>query len=431
MRKNSRFQNLRLTEIQLLIVPALLVVVGMLMVILVPRQQAIWDAKDLWMAFVFIGLLVGAHLVLTFALPRSDQLLLPIISSLTAFGLVMAQRLDGTRPGTANIASKQVLWIGLGYVIFSITVLVLRNVMVLKRYKYTFLTAGLVVTAAAAVLAPEVNGARLAFNFGLFSFQPGELLKICLVVFLAAYLDDKRDLLQAPFRVLGLPFPPLPYLMPLVVMWGICIMLLVYQKDLGPAELFFGVFLIMLYVASGRGWYVIIGLLAFGLASYIAYQRFDHVQVRITGWLNPWPDGQGRTYQIVQGLYAFANGGILGDGIGYGTPYVIPEVHTDYVFAAIGEEMGLAGTLAIIALNMLLVYRCFHIALRASTGFYQYLAIGLAALLGLQSFIIIGGVTKLIPLTGLTLPFISYGGSSILVNFLIAALLVRISADSS
>ncbi len=423
-------KNLRLVEIQLLIVPALLVVIGMLMVILVPRQQVRWEARDLWMTFVFIGLLVVTHLVLTRFLPRSDQLILPLVSSLTAFGMVMAQRLESARTG--NIANKQVLWIALGYALFVFVVLALRNPMVLKRYKYTFLIIGLVLTAAAAVFGQEINGARLWFNFGgFFSFQPGELLKICLVIFMAGYLDDKRDLLQAPYRVLGIPLPPLPYLVPLVGMWSICLGLLVFQKDLGPAQLFFGVFLVMLYVASGRAWYVLVGLVAFGVASVVAYQLFDHVQGRVAAWTNPWPEGQGRAYQIVQALFGFAQGGVFGEGLGYGSPNSIPEVHTDYVFAAIGEEMGLAGTLGVVVLNLLLVYRCFHIALRVNNGFYQYLAIGLAALLGLQSFIIIGGVTKLIPLTGMTLPFVSYGGSSILANFLIAGILVRLSADSA
>lgn len=421
-------KNLRLTEIQLLIVPALLPVIGMLMVILVPRQQVQWDAKDLWMTFVFFGLIIAAHLTLTFALPRSDQMILPLVSGLTAFGLIMSQRLESARTG--NIASRQVLWIALSYFVFIGVVLGMRNVMLLKRFKYTFLVIGLGLTAMAAVFGSEVNGARLWFNLGFFSFQPGELLKVCLVIFLAGYLDDKRDLLQAPFKIFGIPFPPLPYLLPMVGMWAISMGLLFFQKDLGPAELFFGVFLIMLYVASGRVWYVLAGLVAFGAASFVAYHEFTHVQTRIIAWTNPWPEGQGQAYQIVQALFGFAQGGVFGKGLGYGTPNSIPIVETDYVFAAIGEEMGLAGTLGLIALYALLVYRCFHIALLARNGFYQFLSIGFASLLGLQTFIILGGVTKLIPLTGMTLPFISYGGSSILVNFGIAGILSRISAES-
>ncbi len=185
----------------------------------------------------------------------------------------------------------------------------------------------------------------------------------------------------------------------------------------------------MLYVASGRASYVVAGLMIFAVACIIASQTYEHVQTRVIAWINPWPEGQGRAYQIVQALFGFARGGVFGKGLGYGTPNSIPEVHTDYVFAAIGEEMGLAGTLGVIGLYLLLVYRSFHIALLARNGFYQYLVIGFASLLGLQTFIILGGVTKLIPLTGMTLPFISYGGSSILINFLITGILLRISAE--
>ena len=424
-------KNLRLTELQLLVVPALLTIIGVLTVTLVSRKALSWDIKDLWIPLVFIGLLIVAHLVLTRFLPKADQLILPIVSCLTAFGLIMANRLEND--DTGPIASRQTLWIGLGFVVFIATIFIFSrfNLMELKRYKYTFLIVGLFLTAAAAVFGTEINGARLWFRVGIFNFQPGELLKVCLVIFLAAYLDDKRDLLQTRYKVLGIPLPPLPYLLPLIAMWAIAILLLVAQKDLGPAQLFFGVFLIMLYVASGRSWYVVIGLFAFALASVVAYQLFDHVQTRVVAWLEPFPNGQDRSYQIVQALFSFAQGGVFGQGLGYGSPSYIPVVQSDYVFAAIGEEMGLTGTLGIIGLNLLLVYRCFHISLNAKTGFYQYLAIGFAALLGLQSFIIIGGVTKLIPLTGMTLPFISYGGSSVLVNFLIAGILVKISAESS
>ncbi len=424
----QKFRNLRLIEIQLLVVPGLLAIVGLLTVVLVPRQQVQWEVRDLWTSFVFIGLLIGAHLALTFGLPRADQLMLPIVSSLTVFGLIMSQRLQTNTGARAGIASKQTLWIALGYLVFAITVLAMRNLMLLKRYKYTFMVIGLFLTASVAVFGSEINGAKLWFNFGFFSFQPGELLKICLVIFLAGYLDDNRLLIsQQAGR--GFNLPPLPYLGPLVAMWGISMLLLFVQHDLGPAMLFFGLFLVMLYVASGRAVYVIAGLLVFAVSTILAYNAFDYVQNRVTAWINPWPYGQGRSYQIVQALFSFADGGIFGRGLGYGAPYFIPEVHTDYVLAAIGEEVGLAGTIGIIALNILLFYRGYHIAVNARNGFYQYLAVGFTTLLGLQTFIIMGGVTKLIPLTGMTLPFISYGGSSILVNFAIAGILVRISAS--
>ncbi len=424
----QRLNKLRLIEIQLLVVPAFLALTGILMVILVPRQQVQWDPKDLWVSFVFIALLIGGHVALTIGLPRSDQLILPIISSLTVFGLIMSQRLQANTGNRANIASKQLLWISLGYLVLVITALGFRNLMLLKRYKYTFMFLGLGLTAAVSVVGAEVNGARIWFNFGFFSFQPGELLKLCLVIFLAAYLDDNRLLLSQQ-RGQGFRLPPLPYIGPMLVMWAVSMLLLFVQKDLGPAELFFGLFLVMLYVASGRASYVLVGLVVFLISSVVAYEAFSHVRVRMVAWLNPWPYGKDQAYQIVQALFSFANGGVFGQGLAYGAPYYIPEVHTDYVFAAIGEEVGLAGTMGIIGLNLLLFYRGFHIALNSRNGFYQFLAIGLTTLLGLQTFIILGGVTKLIPLTGMTLPFISYGGSSIMINFLIGGLLLRISAS--
>ncbi len=424
----QKLRRVRLIELQLLVVPALLAFIGILTVILVPRQAVQWEAKDLWISFVFIALLFAVNIALTIGLPRADQLIVPLISALTVFGLIMCLRLQATSGPRANIASKQLLWVGLGYAAFVFTALIMRNLMLLKRYKYTFMFIGLGLTAAAAVFGTEINGAKLWFNFGVFSFQPGELLKICLVIFLAGYLDDNRLLISQNTNK-GFALPPLPYLGPLVAIWGISMLLLFVQKDLGPAQLFFGVFLVMLYVASGRASYVIIGLVVFLGSSIVAYNLFDHVQTRVTAWLNPWPYGQGRAYQIVQALFSFADGGVVGEGLAYGAPYFIPEVHTDYVFAALGEELGLAGTIGIIGLNLLLFYRGFHIALKSRNGFYQLLAVGLTALLGLQTFIIMGGVTKLIPLTGMTLPFISYGGSSIMINFIIAGLLVRISAS--
>ncbi|NWJ44794.1 MAG: FtsW/RodA/SpoVE family cell cycle protein [Chloroflexi bacterium] len=425
---------LRLVELQLLVAPALLVLLGMLIVISVPNQRVGWDAKDLWMPFVFIGLLLVTHLVLTIWLPRSDQLIMPLVSALSAFGLIMSQRLETTRTG--NIASRQVLWVVLGYTTFLIVALGLRNIMALRRYKYTFLFLGLLLTAAVTIFGQEVNGARLWFRFGIFSFQPSELLKVMLVVFLAAYLDDKREvILSTNFRLGPIPLPPFPYLMPMLGILGIALLTMIVQKELGAAELFFGVFLIMLFAATGRASYVIVGLVliiaGFALI-YVLSANIDqlaHVRVRVDAWLNPWPTGQGRSYQIVQALFSFAEGGVFGQGIGQGAPYFIPEVHTDYVMAAIGEEMGLAGALGILGLDVLLVYRGFHIALHTTNGFYQFLAIGISAIFGIQTLIIVGGVTKLIPLSGMTLPFISYGGSSILVNFLMAGLLVRLSLE--
>jgi cell division protein FtsW (lipid II flippase) len=272
----------------------------------------------------------------------------------------------------------------------------------------------------------------LWFNFGFFQFQPSELLKVLLVIFLAGYLDDKRELLVSSYRLGPVKLPPLPYLAPLLLLWAMALVLFVVQRDLGSALLFFGIFLAMLYVASGRVFYVVGGLTLFFAAAYVLNaffsSQFTHIQKRINIWLNPWPVGQDDGFQIVQSLFALASGGVLGSGIGFGSPGVIPAVHTDMVIAAIGEELGLAGTMAVLVLFMLLVYRGYHIALAARTGYEQLLAVGLTTILGLQTIIIIGGSIKLIPLTGITLPFISYGGSSLITNFVIIGLLLRISA---
>jgi cell division protein FtsW (lipid II flippase) len=426
--KRKKSRNLRFTEIQLLIIPAVIAVLGSIMVISVPNKAVGWTATDLWIPLVFIGLLVVTHLALNIGLPKSDQVLLGLVSMLAAFGLIMTQRLETTRTG--NIAVRQLIWIAIGYVFFIIITLGLRNLMLLKRYTYTFMFIGLGLTAAVAVFGAEINGARLWFRFGIFSFQPSELLKILLVIFLAGFLDDKRDLItETRFRLGPLPFPPLPYLAPLLVVWGISMLTLIVSKDLGAALLFFGVMLVLLYVASSRAGYVLAGLVLFGAGAYLAYLAFSHVEVRVAVWLNPWQYAQDIGYQIVQAIFALTNGGLFGEGLGYGSPGYIPEVQTDYVFAAIGEETGLIGSIGLICIYLLVIYRGFHIALNATNGFYQYLAIGLTSIIGIQTFIILGGVTKLIPLTGMTLPFVSYGGSSIIANFIIAALLIRISAE--
>jgi cell division protein FtsW (lipid II flippase) len=247
------------------------------------------------------------------------------------------------------------------------------------------------------------------------------------VIFLAAYLAEKRDLIGSSWRVGFLRLPPIPYLAPMVVMWAASLMVLVVLNDLGSALLFFGIFLVMLYAASGRPVYVLTGLLTFALACWLAYVLFDRIGIRVQNWLDPWQDPLDTGYQQVQSDYALASGGILGTGLGQGQPWRIPAVHTDYVFSAIGEELGLLGTVAVLVLYLVLVMRGLTVALRTTNAFNRLLATGLAATIGLQALIIIGGVVRLIPLTGITLPFVSYGGSSLLTNCLIVGLLLRIS----
>jgi cell division protein FtsW (lipid II flippase) len=433
----ANIRRYRWTEFRLLLVPSLLSIIGMLMVILVPVGAVQWQWTDLWMSFLFIGLLYGFHFWLNFARPAADQTLLPLVATLTVLGLVMIQRLEpALLEGFRGIANKQVLWIAAGMLAMWVTVAFLRDLNWLRRYKYTFALGGIILVAATLVFGSDGGsgtGVRLWFNFGFFQFQPSELLKVLLVIFLAGYLDDKRELLARGWRIGPISLPPLPYLAPLLLLWAFALVLFVVQRDLGSALLFFGIFLALLYVASGKPFYVVGGLLLFFSAAYllnnVLASQFTHIQKRINIWLNPWPVGQDDGFQIVQSLFALASGGVFGKGIGFGAPGIIPAVHSDMVISAIGEELGLAGTLAVIALFMLLVYRGYSIAFQARSGYEQLLAVGLTTVLGLQAIIIMGGAIKMIPLTGITLPFISYGGSSLITNFIIVGLLLRISAS--
>jgi cell division protein FtsW (lipid II flippase) len=277
---------------------------------------------------------------------------------------------------------------------------------------------------------PNNSGTRLWLGYGGLYYQPSEIMKIVTAVFLASYLAEKRTLMTQPLRVGGIPLPPLAYLGPLLVVWALSMVLLIWQRDLGAALLFYAVFLAYLYVATGRP-YLGAGLVFLGIGGIVAYRLFDHVQLRTRVWLDPWPYAADDAYQIIQALNAYAAGGVFGVGLGHGYPEYVPAVHTDFVLAALGEEMGLLGTLAIIGLYLALVHRAFAIALRARSDFATLLAAGLGATLGLQAFIILAGNLRVMPITGITLPFLSYGGSSIVANFVMVGILLRISAESS
>jgi cell division protein FtsW (lipid II flippase) len=294
--------------------------------------------------------------------------------------------------------------------------------------QYTWLIISLVLQAATYFVGTSVGGAKLWINVGPVQIQPSEIVKITLVIFLAAYLDDKRDLLGSSWRVGPVSLPPLPYLLPMALMWAASLLTLVALSDLGSALLFFSVFLAMLYVASGRIVYVAVGLLSFAAACYAAWRAFSRVEVRVQNWLDPWADPFDLGYQQVQSDYALSSGGLLGTGFAQGQPWNIPAVHTDYILSAIGEELGLLGTLAILTLFFLLSMRGFLVALRARDGFVRLLVAGLSTIVAAQTLIIVGGVIRLIPLTGITLPFISYGGSSLLSNFAIIGLLLHLSS---
>ncbi len=414
------------SELGLGILAVILTVGGYLLLALANRPDI---PPDLWFFLVAVlGLYLGAHLAVRRFAPRADPTLLPIVAILNGIGFITISRLD------RNLARGQAVWTAVGVGAFVVVLALVRRTRTLERYRYTFLLLG--VGALLLPLLPgvgaEINGARLWVRFGPVNFQPGEAAKVLLVVFFAAYLVDKAALLSAGSRRLGRIMLPDPkHLGPLLLAWGVSILVMVRQNDLGSSLLFFAVFAAMLYISTSRGAYVVVALVMFVAGATVAYQLFGHVQDRVSAWLDPWSDAQGKGFQLVQSLFAFGSGGFAGTGLGLGNPNKIPNAATDFVFSAIGEELGLLGTIAVCALFLLLVGTGYRIAVQTERPFAKLFAAGLTTILGIQMFVIIGGVTRVIPLTGVTLPFVSYGGSSLVANFVIVALLLRVSDESA
>ncbi len=426
------FQRIRFTELQLLIVPSAMTVVGLLTIYLASTRDLEWEWRDIWVSLAFMAAVVFISVWLSAIGFKGDQVIFPIVVCIAGLGLLVIQRLapdlneiDPAADG--NLARNQIIYLTAGFVLLLGVCTFVRQIGWLRRYKYTWAFGGIALMMATMLFGTEYYGARLWINVGPFSVQPSEIAKVAMVVFLAAYLAENRDLIVSNYQVGPFRLPPIPYLAPMVLMWGFSVLIVVLQNDLGTALLFFGVFLSMLYLASGRLLYVIAGLSTFAIAVYVAYNTFSRVGVRVTGWLNPWADPLDTGFQPVQSEYAMATGKLFGTGLAQGHPTVITQVHSDYIFSAIGEELGLMGTLVVLLLFLLLVFRGFYIALNARDSFSQLLAAGLTTILALQTLIIIGGTIRLIPLTGITLPFISAGGSSLLTNFIIIGLLMRIS----
>ena len=377
----------------------------------------------------YAGTLFVLYLGVRLLLPHSDVLLLPLVTLLTGIGLVMIFRLTYNVEGVENLATTQAIWILIGSGTMFVMVLFLRNYHRLFDYKYLFAFAGVFLIASTFTpLGYEVNGARLWVDLGPVSFQPSEFARIALIVFFAGYLAEKRDLLAATSRsFLGVQIPAIKYFGPVAFVWAASLGLLVFEKDLGSSLLFFAVPLLMLYAATGRIAYVILGTVLFSVGSFVTFLLFDHVQVRVQAWLDPWryPDSTG--FQILQSIFNIADGGLLGTGLGAGFAQTIPEVETDFVFSAIASELGLLGATAVLLAFLIFVYRGTKIALLAEDDASKLLAFGLTAMFALQTLVIVGGVTKAIPLTGITLPFVSYGGSSVVGNFILTGLLLLVS----
>ena len=383
---------------------------------------------------VYLGILLAAHILLTLSGRRTDQVLLPTVAMLGGISLLLMERLpQSLAGGGAGLANAQLLWLALSLAVIAVLAAVVRSDAWLRLYKYTWAAGGIALLALTFVFGDEVNGQRLALSIGPFSGQPSELLKVILVVFLAGYLAENRPLLERESSRLGpLRLPPVPYLLPMAAMWAIALLVVVVQRDLGAALLFFAVFLFLLYVATARASFIVIGLALFAGGAAVMARLFGHVQTRFDIWLDPFAQASDAGYQVVQALEAFARGGLLGTGLGAGLPMVggrlpIPNIHTDFPLAALGEELGLIGVLAILGLYLVVIQRGLRIAASARDDFQALLATGLSLVVGVQAFIIAAGNLKLIPLTGITLPFISYGGSSLLANGVVVGLLLALS----
>lgn len=417
----------RLTELSLLALGGAL---GLAAATAVPlRFRGAVTAIDLLPAASLVGLFLLLHLALALRGRGADQILLPGVQVLMLLGLAVLQRL-AIGLDIPQFASRQWLWLALGIATIGATVYFPGGLQRLRRYRYSWalVGAGLVAVTFVAGHSTVAGGPSLWLGLGWLSFQPSELLKLVVVIFLASYLADKQELLAGSRTKLGpLSLPPLPYLAPLAVMLGLSLGLLVAQSDLGAALLLFVISLGLVYAASGRLGIVLAGLLAFAVGAWILADHVAVVGTRVEIWRNPWVDAQGTGYQLVQSLLSVGAGGVLGTGLGYGLPTAIPAVHTDFVYAAIAEELGLAGASGVLCLYLVLVLRGFLIAVRAVDPFARLLATGLAFALAIQVFIIAGGVLKVIPLTGITLPFLSYGGTSLVTSSVAMGLLLRVS----
>ncbi|HET9875478.1 MAG TPA: FtsW/RodA/SpoVE family cell cycle protein [Mycobacterium sp.] len=423
----------RNAELLLLCFAAMITVVALLIVEVGQEQGPRWDLAGYAAAFMVLFTL--AHLAIRQYAPYADPLLLPVVALLNGLGLVMIHRIDlgvaadgtDTRPG----ATPQMLWTLVGVAGFALVLALLKDHRKLAGSGYLSGLAGLALLAIPALLPSslsEQQGAKIWIRFPGFSIQPAEFSKILLLIFFAAVLVAKRRLFtSAGTHALGMDLPRPRDLAPLLAAWVISVGVMAFEKDLGTSLLLYASFLVVVYIATRRVSWLVIGLILFALGSLAAYFVFGHVRVRVQTWLDPFADPEGSGYQMVQSLFSFATGGIFGTGLGNGQPGYVPAASTDFIIAAFGEELGLVGLAGVLMLYTLVIIRGLRTAIAVRDSFGKLLAAGLAATLGIQLFIVVGGVTKLIPLTGLTTPWLSYGGSSLLANYVLLAILLRVS----
>ena len=415
----------RTTELLLLIAAAF--PVTLLYALYVVNAGAALSFQTLAVPLGLFAAFAAAHIGVRIFAPGADPALLPIVFALSGIGITFVTRLE------PNAAMGQLVFLFVGVGLMVGTLAMVKNLEVVKRYKYVLGAMGIILLVLPMFIGTEIYGSKLWIKIGGFQFQPGEFAKVLIVLFLAGYLAENRELLSISNRtVLGIKFPRLRLLYPLFIVWGICLLVVAFERDLGSALLFYTIFLIMLYVATGRVSYVLIGLVLLAVGAFGMYQIMSHVRVRVAIWLNPFEDAQNMGFQIVQSLYSLADGGLFGVGIGKGLgASTIPVVASDMIFAPIGEEMGLLGGAAVLLLFMLFAVRGLTTAARAKSDLAAFSAAGLTAAISFQAFTIVGGVTKLIPLTGVTLPFMSQGGSSLLASFVIVGLLLRAGDEAT
>jgi cell division protein FtsW (lipid II flippase) len=419
----------RTTELGLLVLGTMFVI-GAYLLASLPDDSKIPTRVGPFLALI-VGLPLVAHIAVRRLAPRADGMLLPLATLLNGLGYVFIVRLDEARRSPRNLAGLQSIWMILGVAAFVATLMVVRDPRKLERYRYTAGFAGLVLLLLPLlpIVGRTINGSKIWVSFGPINFQPGEFAKLALAVFFAGYLIEKRELLAINRAFGPFAFPDPKHLGPVLIAWGVALVVMVLERDLGSSLLFFTLFLVMIWVATERASYLAVGTALFIGGGYLAFQAFSHVQERFDTWLDPWDKPKG--YQVVQSAFAFADGGVAGRGLNLGVPTKIPVVESDMIYAAIGEELGLLGATAVLIAFVLMIGAGLRIAQQAATGFERLLATGLTTLLGFQAFIIMAGVVRLLPLTGVTLPFISYGGSSLLANYVLLALLLRISDDTA
>lgn len=377
---------------------------------------------------VVLGLFFAAHVATRFLAPEADGLLLPLAGLLNGLGYVFIARLDD------ELAAQQAVWIFLGVGLYCMTLLVVRRSRDLEQFRYLllFVGLGLLVMPLVPGIGQTINGSRIWVRIGPVNFQPGEFAKVALAIFFASYLVDKRELFRhGTWRLGPVRLPEPKHAAPVLLAWGVSLLVMTSQRDLGTSLLFFMLFLLMIWIATERLAYLLTGLVLFMGGAYAAWTQFGHVQTRVDAWLNPWDDPLGGGYQVVEAQFGLASGGITGTGPGRGYPQRVPAAETDFIFSTIGEELGLLGATAVLMAFVLIIGSGLRAALGAARPFSKLLATGLTGLLGVQAFIIIAGVTRVLPLTGVTLPFVSYGGSSLLANYVILALIVRISDEQT